>query len=98
MIADVKGGTVPQSTARSIVDLSSIADVPLFGGAERPNRVLNEARKVRGKLAIEYGCVNPRRELLDEIEAPALSIASGTVTVLEFKPGETAGSVEEVVH
>src|ERR1700676_1759849 len=91
-VAQAKNRAVAAVAARAIVDLMAVALVEPVLGAEPPDRVLHEARKVGGEGRIELPGVDRAGDLFDDLGAAAGRIAGGAIRMSRVELSEDAGA------
>jgi hypothetical protein len=72
----------PVCASASIIDLIAIADIQNILRAKAPDRLLDESRKVLRVVGAKLARVNPLRQTLDDLSAPALAIATRTIRMV----------------
>ncbi len=80
-----------------VIDAVPVADVSPAGGAEQPDRVLDEAREGSRKARVELASVSLPGEVFDHLGAAARPITGISIRVLGSEPAQYAGPVQVIV-
>lgn len=79
-------------------DPVAVADVQCFLRAVTPDRVLNEAWEVSRKASVKLSCIDPLRDLLDDLGASVRFVTAFTVWMVCGQRSQHTRSLKEIMY